>query len=79
MKMNKESVQKGDIMSVARVTKVVASSPHGWKEAVDEAIKRAAKTLRNITGLEILEQKAMIEDGRIIEYRVTINIMFWLE
>lgn len=66
-------------MSVARVTKVVASSPLGWKEAVDEAIKRAAKTLRNITGLEILEQKAMIEEGKIIEYRVTINIMFWLE
>ena len=66
-------------MSVARVTKVVASSPLGWKEAVDEAIERAAKTLRNITGLEILEQKAMIEEGKIIEYRVTINIMFWLE
>ena len=58
---------------------MVASSPLGWKEAVDEAIERAAKTLRNITGLEILEQKAMIEEGKIIEYRVTINIMFWLE
>jgi dodecin len=42
-------------------------------------LKRAAKTLRGITGLEVIEQKAKVEDNRISEYRATIEITFILE
>lgn len=66
-------------MAVARVTKIVGSSPHSWQEAVNEALKRANKTLRNLTGLELLEQKAKIENGKIIEYRATVEVTFILE
>lgn len=66
-------------MAVARVTEVVASSPKGWQEAVNEGLKRANKTLRNLTGLEIVEQKAKIENGKITEYRVKMKITFILE
>ena len=40
-------------MAVARVTELIASSPDGFREAVEEGLERAAKTLRGITGLEI--------------------------
>ena len=66
-------------MAVARVTKITASSPTGFQDAVQEAIDRASKTLRGITGLEVLSQKAKVEAGRITEYRATIEITFVLE
>jgi len=66
-------------MAVARVTEVIGISPMGWKEALDEALHRASRTLRNITQLEILRQNATIDNGRIKEYRVTCNITFTLE
>jgi flavin-binding protein dodecin len=66
-------------MAVARVTKITASSSKGWQDAVQEGLKRAAKTLRGITGLHIVEQKAHVEKGKITEYRVTMEITFILE
>lgn len=66
-------------MAVARVTEVVASSTKGWQEAVNEGLKRANKTLRNLTGIEIVEQKAKVENGKISEYRVRMKITFILE
>ena len=66
-------------MAVARVTKLTASSTKGFQDAVQEALGRAAKTLRGITGLEILSQKAKVEDGKIAEYRVTLELTFILD
>ena len=66
-------------MAVARVTKVIGSSPKGWQDAVQAAVKRANKTLRNLTGIHVLEQKAHVEKGKITEYRATIEVTFVLE
>ncbi len=66
-------------MAVARVTRITASSPTSWQDAVQEALQRASKTLRGITGLEVVNQKAKIVEGKITEYRVTIDITFILE
>jgi hypothetical protein len=66
-------------MAVARVSKITAASPEGFDAAVREGIRRAAKTVRGITGLHVLEQKAHVEKGKIAEYRVTMEITFLLE
>jgi flavin-binding protein dodecin len=66
-------------MAVARVTKITAASPTGFQDAVDEALTRASKTLRGISGLEVVAQKAKVENGKITEYRATIEITFLLE
>ncbi len=66
-------------MAVARVTRLTASSSTSWQDAVQEAIGRANKTLRGLTGLEVVSQKAKIVDGKITEYRVTIDVTFVLE
>ncbi len=66
-------------MAVARVTKVTAASPDGFDAAIREGLNRASKTLRGITGLHVIEQKAKVENGRIVEYRVTMEITFVLE
>jgi len=66
-------------MTVARVTKLTASSPKGFQDAVQTALTRAAKTLRGISGLEVISQKAKVVNGKIAEYRVTIEVTFILE
>ncbi len=66
-------------MAVARVTEIVASSTESFHDAVQQAVERAARTLRGMTGLKVLEQKAKIVDGRIIEYRVHLSITFVLD
>jgi flavin-binding protein dodecin len=66
-------------MAVARVTKITASSTQGFQEAVKDGLSRAAATLRGITGLEVVSQKAKVENGKIVEYRVTIEVTFVLD
>jgi flavin-binding protein dodecin len=66
-------------MAVARVTKITASSNSGFQDAVNEGLRRASTTVRGITGLEIVSQKAKVEGDRITEYRVTLELTFILE
>ena len=66
-------------MAVARVTKITASSTKSFQDAVKDGLKRASQSLRGITGLEVVSQKAKVEKGKIIEYRTTIEVTFVLE
>lgn len=66
-------------MAVARTTTVISSSPTGWEDAANVALERASQTLRGITGMEVLSQKAKIQDGKISEYRIEVKITFILE
>lgn len=64
---------------VARVSEVIAGSPISFEEAIKVGFDRASRTLRNITGLRIVEQRVAVEEGRICEYRVRMEVIFVLE
>jgi hypothetical protein len=66
-------------VAVARVSEIIASSPDGFREAVEEGLARAARTIRGITGLEVTGKRVKVERGRIVEYRVDMKIVFLLE
>lgn len=66
-------------MSVARTTEIVASSSKGFDEAFEAGIKRACKTLDNVSGAWIQDQQAVIKDGKIKEYRVRMKVTFVLK
>lgn len=66
-------------MAVARVTEIIASSAEGFREAAEEGLARAAKTLRGIIGLEVEDKRVKVERGQIVEYRVGLRIIFLLE
>jgi flavin-binding protein dodecin len=66
-------------MSVARVTTITAGSSTSFDDAVRGGLERASRTIRGITGLHVVEQKAKVEQGRIAEYRVTMELTFILE
>lgn len=65
-------------MSIARVTEVISSSPHGFDDAIKVGVERAARTLQNIQGAWVQDQKVTVENGKISEYRVTLKITFVL-
>jgi dodecin len=64
---------------VARVTEIIASSPKGFDDAVKVGFARAIKTLRGITGMRIVESRVAVENNKIIEYRVRLEVIFVLE
>jgi dodecin len=66
-------------MAVASVSKITAASPTSFDAAVHEGLSRATKTLRGITGLHVIEQKASVRNGKIDEFRVTMEVTFILE
>ena len=66
-------------VAVARVTEIVASSTVSFQDAVEQGVDRASRTLRGMTGLKVIEQKAKIVNGKIAEYRVYLAITFVLD
>lgn len=66
-------------MSVAKVTEIIASSAKSFDDAIAQGIKRANKTLQNVKGAWISDQKVVVEKGKIIEYRVTMRVTFVLK
>lgn len=66
-------------MSVARTTEISASSKKGFEAAIDKGIRRCAQTIDNVEGAWIKEQKVIVKDGAVIEYRVTMKVSFVLK
>ncbi len=66
-------------MSVAKVTEIISSSNKSFDDAVEQGVKRASKTLKDVKSVWVKEQKAMIDDGKITEYRVTMKVSFILK
>lgn len=64
---------------VARISEVIAASPVSFDEAIKAGFERASRTLRGITGMRVLEQRVAVEDDRISEYRVRMEVIFVLE
>lgn len=65
-------------MSVARTTEISSSSKKGFEDAVEKGIKRFSKTINNVEGAWIKEQKVVVKDGQVSEYRVTMKVSFVL-
>ena len=63
-------------MWVSKVNELIGSSPNGFEEAAKEVIARANRTLRGITGIEVIEKRVKIHDGDIAEYRVRLRLVF---
>jgi flavin-binding protein dodecin len=66
-------------MSVAKVIEISAESERGFEDAVNLGITTAAKTVRNIQGAWVKEQQVVVEAGKVISYRVNLQITFLLE
>jgi flavin-binding protein dodecin len=67
------------VMSVVKIIELIGSSQDGWKEAVENAVKEAAKTIKNIKGVHVKRCTAKVKDNKIVEYRADVKIAFIVE
>lgn len=65
-------------MSIARTSEIVAASTESFEDAVRKGIKRFSATIKHIEGAWIKEQKVVVDDGEVTEYRVTLKVTFVL-
>jgi flavin-binding protein dodecin len=67
------------IMSVARTTEITSSSNKSFEDAIKNGVKRYNETIKNVEGAWVKEQKVVVDDGEISEYRVTMKVTFILK
>ena len=65
--------------NVARVTEISARSEKSFDDAMRTGLQRATRTLRNVEGAWIKEQKVKISGGEIVSYQVDMLVTFVLE
>ncbi|MBC95804.1 MAG: dodecin family protein [Actinomycetota bacterium] len=65
-------------MTIARITEVISTSTISFDDAIKKGIERAARTLDNVDGAWVLDQKVTVENGSISEFEVTLKITFVL-
>lgn len=66
-------------MSVAKVIEITSVSSKSFEDAIEQGVKRVARTMNQVEGAWVKEQKVHIEDGRITGYRVNLCVTFVLE
>jgi len=66
-------------MSIAKITEISSSSPKSFEDAIQQGIARASKTLQGIEGAWISEQKVIVKQNKITEYRVHMKVTFILK
>ena len=63
-------------MSVAKISEITCSSSKSFEDAVRKGISKMSKTVDNIEGAWIKEQKVVVENGAVTAYRVTLKVTF---
>ncbi|WP_029037611.1 dodecin family protein [Salinimicrobium xinjiangense] len=63
-------------MAVMKVLEIMANSSESWEDAVKNAVKTAAKSVKNIRSVYVKDQTANVEGDRITDYRVIVKITF---
>jgi dodecin len=66
-------------LPVGKVVELVGTSERGFEDAINEAVRRSAKTLRNVRGIDVVGQKALVKNGKVVEYRVNLKLSFGVE
>lgn len=62
--------------SIVKVVEVIAQSEKSFDDAVEQALKEASQTIDGIKEVWVSGMKAIVENNRIVEYRVTTKISF---
>jgi len=66
-------------VSVIKTIDLVGVSSESWRDAANQALAEASKTLRNIEGMDVLETSAVVEGDKIAEYHTHVRINFRIE
>jgi dodecin len=66
-------------MAVVKIIELIGSSPNDWEDATKNALKEAAKTIKNIKSVYVKRCTAKVENNKIVEFRAVVKIAFVIE
>jgi flavin-binding protein dodecin len=72
-------LERGIAMAVAKVTELSVTSTKSFEDAIEQGIERAAKTLRNVKSAWVKEMRVSVEDNKVSEYQVHMQVTFVLD
>jgi flavin-binding protein dodecin len=64
------------LTTVAKVIELVGESKVSWDDAVRNAVREASKTVDNLTGVEVVNMTANVDNSEIVEYKVNLKLAF---
>jgi dodecin len=62
--------------SVYKIIEIVGTSTKSWEEAAKTALETASKSLEDLRIAEVVKQDVTVENGKVVSYRVRLNISF---
>ncbi|MCR4402264.1 MAG: dodecin family protein [Firmicutes bacterium] len=63
-------------MTVVKIVELMGESSTSWEDAVNQAVRAASQTLRNITGVEVTNMTASVDNGKIVRYKADVHVAF---
>jgi len=66
-------------MAIVKVLEVIAESKKGWEDAAKVAVKEASHSVRNIKHIYIEGHQGIVEDNKIVKYRVNAKVSFLVD
>jgi flavin-binding protein dodecin len=66
-------------MTTLKVIEVLSQSDKSWEDAAQNAVNDAAKSVRGIKSIYIKELEAVVENNRVMQYRINAKISFMVE
>jgi dodecin len=64
---------------VYKILELVGSSEKNIEGAIENAVSRASKTIRDMKWFEVVQTRGHIDDGKVRHYQVTLRVGFTLE
>ena len=61
---------------VAKVIELVGTSEVGWDDAAAQAVKAASRSIHGISGIEVTNMTAKVENGKIVAFKTTVKVAF---
>ena len=71
--------KKIKIMSVLKVIEVLSNSDKSWEDATEKAVAKASKSVKGIRSVFVQSQSAVVEDGKVTEFRVNLKLTFQIK
>lgn len=66
-------------MTIAKIIEISSDSTKSFQDAIESGISRAERTLKNVKGAWVAEQKLTVDDGKITNYRVIMRVSFVID
>jgi len=64
---------------VVKIIELIGVSKKSYEDAVVQAVRRSSKTVKNISGVDVIGQSAKVVDGKVVEFRANLKVAFVVE